>query len=281
MRLSRGRHRARVGRLPYLIAVPFSANWTGGDEYELITAPPRQLAHLARKDELDVACVPITEVRSLSKRFEPLGDLGLAVHGDCSVARLFSRVEADLLRHAQIGTSLQAASTSVLLELVLVHRFGLTSPNLVELTPDRQHLGAFLLVGDEALKLMDGSVPTFDHEYDVIAQWQEWTQLPFVLARWVVRKTLPDAEKEEILALIEGALTSSLDDPKPVVEQYLCEQGLSFNPEEALRFIQGCRYRLGDTEEKAIDHFLKLEKEFHRRDTSWRQRLHQLDPFNL
>lgn len=277
MKLPKGRHRPRVGRLPYLIALPFAQPGSGAGGFEWITAPPRQLAHLAREDELDAVCLPITEVRSLSKRFEPLGALGLSVAGPCPAAYFASRIEAGLLHRAPIGVSRQAAAAQALLAVILRHRYDVGDPNFVPLEPERRALGAFLAVGDDALRAALRPEPGFDHAYDLLAEWREWTGQPFVLARWMVRKTLADETKERLLHTLEEAVAATLCDPAPHVSAHLTEHALDVPRDTALSWLAACRYTLEAPDFAAADHFLRLAHDLERPKPSWRRGLMEID----
>ena len=65
---------------------------------------------------------------------------------------------------------------------------------------------AFLLIGDQALRQRRGT-PGFPYTYDLGAEWQAWTGLPFVFARWMVRKNGCSNK-----AMLEEALYVGLED---------------------------------------------------------------------
>jgi chorismate dehydratase len=55
---------------------------------------------------------------------------------------------------------------------------------------------AVLVIGDPALLLAGrGGYP---HRYDLGAEWQTWTGLPFVFAVWAARRQLPPAESRRV-----------------------------------------------------------------------------------
>lgn len=273
MELPRGRLRPRIGRLPYLFALPFTGAWEGADRFELIMAPPRQLGHLIRQDELDAACVPIIEARGLSRRYEPLGNLGFAAVGDPPVALLSSRIEAELLGRAPIGVSDQGATAVAALELLLAHSYRVREANIVPLPPDRLTLGAHLLVGDEAITATREAPGPFVHRYNLAAEWRQWTGGPLPLGRWLVRKSLPDTLKEELEGLLRRSIAESLKNLGPLLEAYIREHELPCSVAEAQGWLQACTYELDAAEERAEQHLYERHKELHRKVTSWRDLL--------
>lgn len=274
MKLPKGRRYPRIGRLPYLVTTPFTFEFPGAETtVEWITAPPRQLGHLAREDELDAACVPALDVRALSRRFEPLGDLGIACTSGVPLALFVARIEADLLGKAPIGITDQGASTVQLLEVILVNRYGVETPHLVPLSPDRRQFGGWLTVGDDALALSRTEPETFDHRYDLLAEWHAWTTLPFVLGRWVVRKALPDAVKEELYRALSHSLDRAMNDQSAVVRRHAGEHARRWDETAASGYLQGCIYRLTERELESIEHFAHLVRDLRPQKTSWRHLL--------
>ena len=66
---------------------------------------------------------------------------------------------------------------------------------------------ACLLVGNEGLRQRRGS-RDYPHTYDLGEEWHQWTGLPFVFARWIVRKDLD----RQAAAVLEDALYGGLQD---------------------------------------------------------------------
>ena len=50
-------------------------------------------------------------------------------------------------------------------------------------------LDAFLLIGDDAL-ITHGITDGFPHRYDLAEEWQNWKDMPFVFATWMVRRDM-------------------------------------------------------------------------------------------
>lgn len=273
MELRKGRHRPRVGRLPYLLATPFTGMWDNAEHFELITAPPRQLAHLIRHDELDAACVPIIDARSVSRRYEPLGTLGFATRGDAPVALFASRIDADLIGKAAIGASDQGATAVTALEILLTRAYNVERPNIVPLTPDWLDLGGFLVVGDDAISEERRERGPFVHRYNVATEWRRWTSAPLPLGRWIVRKTLPDEVKEELEQTIRASVAGALQEPGPLVAAHIDEHDLACTPGEVCTWLQACTFELGAAEERAAEHLIKIHREMNRKVTSWRDLL--------
>src|ERR671923_73906 len=61
--------------------------------------------------------------------------------------------------------------------------------------------------GSEGLRQRHG-VWDYPHTYDLGEEWSQWTSLPFVFARWVVRKTL---DRKEV-SMLEDMLYAGMQD---------------------------------------------------------------------
>src|SRR5262249_1703947 len=66
---------------------------------------------------------------------------------------------------------------------------------------------AFLLSGNEALRLRGGA-RGFPHTYDLGVEWHDWTGLPFVFSRWMVRQDIDP----RALALLQDTLYVGLEE---------------------------------------------------------------------
>ena len=92
----------------------------------------------------------------------------------------------------------------------------------------------------------------FPHKYDLGAEWNSWTQLPFVYSRWMVRN---DVDSKQV-ALLEDILYVGLEDGVDAL-YHLNEprEDLLMLPRHVVEYIQGLRYYVGMAEQRAIDRF--------------------------
>jgi chorismate dehydratase len=113
------------------------------------------------------------------------------------------------------------------------------------LTGPEDHAAARLLIGDEALrrKLSRGQEEV---QIDLSEAWSAWTGLPFVFARWAVRRALPDREKKELALTLVSALELGLDDLDHVADEQAHRTGLETADIRA--YLKGIRYKLGPAE---------------------------------
>ena len=90
------------------------------------------------------------------------------------------------------------------------------------------------------------------YTYDLGAEWHAWTGLPFVFARWMVRKEVAAKDK----ALLEETLYVGLEDGVEALYQVAApREDLLMLPRDIVTYIQGFRYYTGKSEQQAIEQF--------------------------
>lgn len=237
----------RVGRVPYLHAEPFYVAMPhyGMALYDLA---PRAVAMAATQGEIDAGPVPLVECARLHDRFEPVAGFCVASAQQARCCLLYSTQPLPALAGARIGVTDEAATALQLLDVLLRMRYQIQPAAYVPLQTDHD---AFLLIGNQALRQRRGA-PGFPHTYDLGAEWYAWTGLPFVFARWLVRKDVAPKDK----LLLEEALYTGLEDGVDA----LCQlsrprEDLLMLPREVTRYIQGFRYYIGRSEQQAMDQF--------------------------
>lgn len=237
----------RVGHVPYLHAEPFyfvMARW-GMALYDLA---PRAVAGAAAHGEIDAGPVPLAECFPLADRFEPIAGFCIASGQQAGSSLLYSTRPIAALAGAHIGVTDEASTALRLLDVLLRVKYQVQPAAYVPLQAAHD---AFLLIGNEALRQRRGT-PGFSYTYDLGAEWHAWTGLPFVFARWLVRKDVAPKEK----MLIEEALYTGLEDGVDALCQLARpREDLLMLPREIATYIQGFRYYIGRSEQQAIDLF--------------------------
>jgi chorismate dehydratase len=231
----------RVGRLPYLNALPFAGPFAG-DEPRWVTDVPRRLGEHAAAGRLDAALLASRDALALADRFRPLADLGIACLGPVGSVLLFSDRPVGELDGATVALTSESRTSRALLRILLHEAWGVR-PRYVE-HPARAD--ACLAIGDAALELRASD--RWPWMLDLGAAWAHFTDLPFVYARWVVRRDLPVA--------LENALTTELgarlDAPRVGVRENL-PRGMT--PASARAYLDRFTNRLGPAEVAGLQRF--------------------------
>lgn len=234
-----------LGRIPYLNSEVFYQNFPL-DLVNVKDYVPRALSRAARRGEIDVGPVPLVTCFELEDQFMPLRDFCVAVTKQARSVLLFSKRPLEELGDGRIGITGESSTSVQLLKILFNRRFGIYPAEYVstkELKSD-----ALLLIGDAALNNRHG-LPSYLRVYDLAELWHDWTGLPFVFARWIVRRDL-NAEALDFLGdLLESSLEYGLQRIDQLAEK---RQDLSMTVDEVRDYLRGFIYVLGDKEKESI-----------------------------
>ena len=216
---------------------------------------PRAVVAAAANGAIDAGPVPLVDCARLEDRFEPVAGFCIASVQRAGSSLLYSTRPITALAGAYIGVTDEAATALRLLHVLLRCKYQVQPEAYGSLQAAQD---AFLLIGNQALRQRRGA-PGFPHIYDLGAEWHTWTGLPFVFARWMVRKEVAPRDK----VLLEETLYAGLEDG---VES-LCQvaeprQDLLMLPRDIVTYIQGFRYFIGKSEQQAIEQFQRYLQQF-------------------
>jgi len=193
---------------------------------------------------------------------ETVGRFGIAAEGQSMSVLFFSRVPFAAMHTPRTIRVTDESSTSVrLLYLLLRKIHGLKG--LPHIAGDGQVPDGELLIGDRALvKSQAAREATSPYITDLSQQWFDSHRLPFVFARWVVRK---DAAN-----MIKSAMTTWLDEFKAreaaLVDQAVTEAAgnLGIAPGIVRRYFQVIRRSLEERDLRGQRLFLRQIEELGR-----------------
>ena len=217
---------------------------------------PSAMAAAAATGKIDAGPMPLTDCFRLDERFRLLSGFCLATIRKAGSVLLHAKCPIQALTGARIGISGEAATAFRLLQVVLALKYQVQSVAYVTL---EEPYDACLLVGNEGLRQRRG-VRDCPHTYDLGEEWHQWTGLPFVFARWVIRKDLD----RKAAAVLEDALFGSLQDWADGLFGFTrSREDLLMHPRDILEYTQGIRYFIGVTEQRAMDRFRTYLDQLH------------------
>jgi chorismate dehydratase len=237
----------KVGRIPYLSCEPFyfEMERRGMALHELV---PSALARAAAQGEIDAAPISLADCARLADNFRFLSGFCVATIRKAGSVMLHSKRPIEALTDACIGISSEAVTAPRLLQVLLALKYQVQSTTYVTL--EEAH-DAFLLMGNEGLRQRGGTA-AYPYMYDLGEQWHQWTGLPFVFARWMVRK---DLDRKEV-AMLEDALYVGMQDwADGVFHPSSVRDDLFMHPRDILEYTQGIRYFIGVTEQRSMERF--------------------------
>ena len=242
-----------VGRVPYLSCEPFYFDMERRG-LELTSLLPSALAAAALEGQIDAAPFPVVDCTRLEAEFNYITGFCIATISSAGSVVLNSTQPIQELSGARIGVSEEAATAPKLLQVLLTQKYQV-DPAVYVLPQESAE--ALLHIGNLGLRNRRG-MRGFAHQYDLGSEWHDWTGMPFVFSRWMVRKDLDRPQA----AIVEDALYVGLQDwADGLFHLSETRDNLRMHPQAMLTYTQGIRYFMGVPEQKGLDLFLKhLEK---------------------
>ncbi len=190
-----------IAMIPYANMAPFKE--MGPPEgCVLVDCLPRESIQALKYNHVWAAAVPVGGLSYLEDETEFIGRFGIAVKREAMSVLFFSDCPFDVFSpRMTIGLTGESASSVRLLYLLLGYQNGFGA--MPRLVPKTDYSNGYLVIGDKALNWVrqfneSGAARGYTHVADLSALWYERFQLPFVFARWVVRKDAPKAVKASL-----------------------------------------------------------------------------------
>ncbi len=204
---------------------------------------PRRSTRALQEGLVQAAPVPVGDLTELADTVRFLGAFGIAASGAVrSVLLLSSCPLAELVSPARLYLTNQSSSSIRLLYLLLGRRAGFD--RLPVVVPDQTTADGELLIGDDALL----GARTSRHCYitDLAAVWRSETGLPFVFARWVIRRDAPPQLEQRLLAW----LAELAEREQELVQQAARNEGqrLGMTEQSMLSYLRQMTRVLGEQE---------------------------------
>jgi chorismate dehydratase len=169
-------------------------------------------------------------------------DLGIARCGAVGSVLLFSCRPVEDLDGARVALTRESRTSRALLRILLADAFG----RRVRYVEAGEPADARLAIGDEAIALR--AAGRWPFVVDLGAAWHRFTGLPFVYARWVVRRDLAPGAARALAVGLSHSLAvcaSRADVPR--------RKGMT--PLAARAYLDSFQYRLGPAEQAGLRRF--------------------------
>ena len=212
---------------------------------QLVDTLPGRAVDDIENGVIDAALAPVVDTFGRDDLLQPVGGFCIASTDRSGSDLLYSKVPIEELNGARIGVLEDAKTTLGLLKVILQVKYQLEPSEFVGL---RDENDAILVAGDQGLRQRRGA-RGYSHRYDLGEEWNRWTRLPFVYARWVARQGIDSKE----LAVLEDTLYVGLEDGVDNL-YHISEprENLLMLPRDVVEYVQGIRFYLGMTEQKSM-----------------------------
>lgn len=251
-----------VAMIPYVNMAPYRALGPPSGCRFIPLVPKASISALLSSTVV-AAAVPVGGLARLEGVVETVGRFGIAAAGESMSVLLFSRFPFEEMHEPHtIRITGETASSVRLLFLLFGHVHGFD--RLPRLVADGQQPDGALLIGDRAL--IKGQRTDKNSSFivtDLAAMWFKIHSLPFVFARWVVRKDAPEPVKISIRQWLDVFKKRETD----LVEQAVPEatETLKLDSDVVRRYFKVIRRCLDDRDITGQERFLKLFKQLERR----------------
>lgn len=232
--------------------------------FNFIYQDPFQAAQ-AFNDNISVAApVPIGALSELTVEYEYLGTYGVAASEKVGSVMLYSKVKfEDLNGKSKIFLTGQSATSVLLLYMLLREK---NNSDIPEVAEDIRDADAVLIIGDDALTFKDKN--KYANSYDLVTLWHNAFDLPFVFARWVVRKDADPSIKKSLIGWLQGI--DSRDDELILEAAGIESRRLNIDKNEMVLYLRGMRRKLTEKDLESQEYFMKMIKEISGEFKKWR-----------
>ena len=236
-----------IAAVSYLNTIPFiyGIRHEGNFRADLLLSPPSECTKNYVEERADLALLPAAAVPSL-KSTEVITEYCIGAVGPVRTVVLLSDGPVSEVRRVFLDPHSQ---TSVqLVGYLAAHRWKIApewySLDDYEQLRHAQEGDAFLLIGD---KVFDHE-EKFRYKYDLAAEWQAATKLPFAFAVWVARKGTP----YEVIESLQHALTFGLEH----TYEAILEAGFDKKPYDAYEYLtRNIDYIFDNQKRRALQKF--------------------------
>ena len=243
----------KVARIAYLGCEPFYYDMDRRG-IQLLNMTPNTTAAALRNGEIDSGPVPLTDCIRLDDGFQPVSGFCIAAISNSGTSVLHSKQPITELNGSRIALPVEVSTSRSLLQILLTLKHGIKPGAFVGLEDvgdGADSHDALLLVGNQSLRRRRG-VRGFPHKYDLGEEWREWTGLPFVFSRWMVRT---DMDRTDASILEDALYVGQEEWLNNLYRMSGPRDDLLMLPKDVLEHIQSLRYYLGVTEQRSIELF--------------------------
>ncbi len=208
----------RIARIDNLSARPY-ALVPSAFPADVMPCTPTEVYSRAVRGYCDVALMPVARLRELQDRFEPLGPYGIAARGPAHSVAVFSKLPLEhvVAERRPVHVTQKSQTSRELFAILCRHSIGCEPV----LTIRSEEADARLLIGDEAADTAREE-SRWPHRCDLGQWWFDIMGLPFVFARWVVRRDLQRDERRLVRQWLEETTVFAAS---PEGMRYLAEAG--------------------------------------------------------
>lgn len=253
-----------IGKIDYLniwhIFQLLAQSCPEGPEFHYVPGHPGQLNQLLAEGKIHLSPSSSFEYLLRAENYKLLPGASISAQKEVQSVLFLSPVPWEELptwladNPGPICTTQASATSTALLKILWKQKWKLPEPVWQDVPPG-QGLSTgrpFLEIGNLALQHFMQPPPGY-LIYDLASQWQQWTNLPFVFAVWIVRRNL-SPKHQELVANLAPKLTTIIAE---LEEHYPSLAALPQRPawlqvQDLINYWQCMSYGLGPDEQASL-----------------------------
>lgn len=258
--------RPRIGLIKDLNGSRYWSLASSG-KWDVTFDSPSSLGHALSGGQLEAAIVPIRHAWALENRgvVKSLPRFGISACGGTGSTFLVGPANLADRRFHRISAANGSSSTLALARVILKARYNHDEISVAN-QPALDGKCPFVVIGNDALQLVTRAeqIATDWVCHDLSAIWYEWTQRPFVFAKWVYRQDAYEFDIEDLIASLHSAVScpisvESMYESAP--EGGNVPDSLRGAETETTRYLNRLRYALDSSDEEGSEMFHVLCRE--------------------
>ena len=234
-------NKIKVSAVSYTNTKPFVYGLTHSkviDQIDLSLDIPSDCARKLIENQVDIGLVPVAALLNIPD-YQIISDYCIGATGAVNSVFIFSDKPIEGVKTLRLDTQ---SRTSNNLALVLLKNFWKINPEIVEEDGD-----AFVLIGDRTFD----KKAQYKYAYDLAAEWQNFTSMPFAFAVWAANKPI----NKKFIRKFNVALKLGLDNRLEVIKDHPLN---GFDLEDYL--LNKLDFNLDQKKREAINLFLSYIK---------------------
>ncbi len=214
----------------------------------LVPMEPSEVAGALEQGEVDAGPVSLLDIERLASQTSTISGFCVASVTRAPSSVLLSKSPIDELSSRSIAVEDPDPTGLQLLRVLLTQKHGVSGTTFVGREDEHE---AVFLTGNQGLRGRR-AVRGYPVRLDLGEDWGEWTGLPFVFSRWLVREGM---ERQDFLVLQDALFVGQEDWMNNLYKSTGPRNDLLMLPREVLEYVQGMRFFMGVPEEKAVELF--------------------------
>ena len=214
----------------------------------MVPMEPNEVTGALQRGEVDAGPISLLDIDRLTAPVSTISGFCVASVTRAPSCVLLSKAPIDELGGNAIAVNDPDPTALKLLQVLLTQKHGVNETTFVG--TDDEHDAVFL-TGNQGLRGRR-AVRGFPIRLDLGEDWVEWTGLPFVFSRWLVREGM---ERQDFLVLQDALFVGQEDWMNNLYKSTGPRNDLLMLPREVLEYVQGMRFFMGVPEDRAIEAF--------------------------